>query len=79
MQVDGNVQRLGGFEERRELRIVEEAANVELHTSDGSITTNIPIAVAGSFGHHDVHGKMNGGGKLLTVHTSDGSVTLDKF
>jgi DUF4097 and DUF4098 domain-containing protein YvlB len=55
------------------------AADVALHTSDGSITTNIPISVEGSFGRHDIHGKMNGGGKLLTVHTSDGSVTLDKF
>jgi DUF4097 and DUF4098 domain-containing protein YvlB len=55
------------------------AADVTLHTSDGSITTNIPIAVEGSLGRHDIHGKMNGGGKLLTVHTSDGSVTLDKF
>jgi len=55
------------------------AADVALHTSDGSITTNIPIAVEGSFGRHDVHGKMNGGGKLLTVHTSDGSLTLDKY
>jgi DUF4097 and DUF4098 domain-containing protein YvlB len=55
------------------------AADVALHTSDGSITTNIPLVVEGSFGHHDIHGKMNGGGNLLTVHTSDGSVTLDKF
>jgi len=55
------------------------AADVTLHTSDGSITTNIPIVVDGSFGKHDLHGKMNGGGKLLTVHTSDGSVTLDKL
>ena len=55
------------------------AADVALHTSDGSITTNIPIAVEGTVGHHDIHGKMNGGGKLLTVHTNDGSVTLDKF
>jgi hypothetical protein len=54
-------------------------ADIALHTSDGSITTNIPIAVEGSFGRHDIHGKMNGGGNLLTVHTSDGSVTLDKF
>jgi hypothetical protein len=54
------------------------AADVALHT-DGSITTNIPIAVEGSFGRHDIHGKMNGGGNRLTVHTSDGSVTLDKF
>ena len=55
------------------------AADLELHTSDGSITTNIPIVVEGSFGRHDIHGKMNGGGKRLSVHTSDGSVTLDKF
>ena len=55
------------------------AADVALHTSDGSITTNIPIAVEGSFGRHDLHGKMNGGGKLLTIHTSDGSLTLDKL
>jgi DUF4097 and DUF4098 domain-containing protein YvlB len=55
------------------------AADVELHTSDGRITTDIPIVVEGSFSGHDLHGKMNGGGNRLTVHTSDGSVTLDKF
>jgi DUF4097 and DUF4098 domain-containing protein YvlB len=55
------------------------AADLELHTSDGSITTNIPVAVEGSLRSHDIHGKMNGGGNRLTVHTSDGSVTLDKF
>ncbi len=55
------------------------AADIELHTSDGSITTNIPITVEGSFGRHDVRGKINGGGNRLTVHTRDGSVTLDKF
>jgi DUF4097 and DUF4098 domain-containing protein YvlB len=63
-----------------ELRVPGDlAADIELHTSDGSITTNIPIVVEGSFGRHDIHGKMNGGGNLLTVHTSDGSVMLDKF
>jgi DUF4097 and DUF4098 domain-containing protein YvlB len=55
------------------------AADVELHTSDGHITTNIPIVVEGSLNSHDVRGKMNGGGQRLAVHTSDGSVTLDKF
>jgi DUF4097 and DUF4098 domain-containing protein YvlB len=55
------------------------AADVELHTGDGHITTNIPIVVEGSFNGHDVRGKMNGGGNRLTVHTGDGSVTLDKF
>jgi len=55
------------------------AADIALHTSDGSITTNIPLVVEGSFGGHDIQGKINGGGNRLTVHTSDGSVTLDKF
>jgi DUF4097 and DUF4098 domain-containing protein YvlB len=55
------------------------AADVELHTSDGRITTSIPIVVEGSFSHHDLRGKINGGGNRLTVHTTDGSVTLDKF
>jgi DUF4097 and DUF4098 domain-containing protein YvlB len=55
------------------------AADVELRTGDGHITTNIPIVVEGRFDHHEVHGKMNGGGNRLTVHTGDGSVTLDKF
>jgi DUF4097 and DUF4098 domain-containing protein YvlB len=55
------------------------AADVELRSSDGSITTNIPIVVEGNFGRHEIHGKMNGGGNRLSVRTSDGSVTLDKF
>jgi DUF4097 and DUF4098 domain-containing protein YvlB len=55
------------------------AADIALHARDGRITTNIPIVVEGSFGGHDIQGKINGGGNLLTVHTNDGSVTLDKF
>lgn len=55
------------------------AANVELHTSDGHITTDIPIVIEGSLDSHNIRGKMNGGGNRLTVYTSDGSVTLDKF
>ena len=67
---DGSVQ----------LRIPADlAADLELHTGDGRITTNIPIAVQGSFDREHIRGKMNGGGNLLSVHTSDGSITLDKF
>jgi Putative adhesin len=66
---DGNVR----------LKVPEDlAADVELRASDGSITTNIPLVVEGNFSRHEIHGKMNGGGNLLTVRTSDGSVTLDK-
>ncbi len=54
-------------------------ADVEMRSSDGSITTNVPLVVEGNFGRHDIRGKMNGGGNRLSIRTSDGSVTLDKF
>jgi DUF4097 and DUF4098 domain-containing protein YvlB len=54
------------------------AADVDLHTGDGHIVTNIPIVVDGKFDSRGVHGKINGGGNRLTIHTSDGSITLDK-
>lgn len=55
------------------------AADIDLHTGDGHIATNIPIVVEGSFDRENLHGKMNGGGKRLSVYTGDGSITLDKF
>jgi len=51
-------------------------ADVDLHTSDGHITADIPITVQGSFEKHSLRGKINGGGKLMTIHTGDGSITL---
>jgi len=54
------------------------AADVDLHTSDGHITADIPVAVEGRLGEKNIHGKINGGGNLLTVHTGDGSIRLQK-
>ena len=54
------------------------AADVDLHTSDGHITADIPVAVEGRLGERNIHGKINGGGNLLTVHTGDGSIRLQK-
>lgn len=49
-------------------------------TSDGSIQSTLPLVVEGynSKGNsgHNIRGKFNGGGSLLTIHTSDGSVHL---
>jgi riboflavin synthase alpha subunit len=57
-----------------ELRIPENLnANVSLHTSDGHIDVDVPLAVSGRLGTHDIQGKLNGGGELLDIHTSDGS------
>jgi len=54
------------------------AADVDLHTSDGHISLDMPVTVEGRLGEKSIHGKINGGGKLLTVHTGDGSIRLEK-
>ncbi len=51
-----------------------------ISTSDGSIQSTLPLVIDGynSKGNsgHSIRGKFNGGGSLLTIHTSDGSVHL---
>ena len=54
------------------------AADMDLHTGDGHITLNLPLTVEGKFNNQDVHGKLNGGGNRVVVHTGDGSITVDK-
>jgi DUF4097 and DUF4098 domain-containing protein YvlB len=54
------------------------AADVDLHTGDGQVTVDIPVAVEGRLGRKNIRGKINGGGNLLTVHTGDGSIRLQK-
>lgn len=55
------------------------AADIDLHTSDGHITLDVPVTVEGRLGERSIHGKMNGGGNLLTVHTGDGSIRIEKL
>lgn len=55
------------------------AADVDLHTSDGHINLDFPVTVNGRLGEKNIHGKINGGGNLLTVHTGDGSIEIEKF
>ncbi|MFZ0284682.1 MAG: DUF4097 family beta strand repeat-containing protein [Terriglobales bacterium] len=54
------------------------AADVDLHTSDGHINVEMPVTVEGRMGEKSIHGKINGGGNLLTIHTGDGSIHLAK-
>jgi DUF4097 and DUF4098 domain-containing protein YvlB len=54
-------------------------AELAVTTSDGSIQSSLPLVVDGYNSKSDGHairGKFNGGGSLLTIHTSDGSVHL---
>jgi DUF4097 and DUF4098 domain-containing protein YvlB len=53
-------------------------ADLQLHTGDGHITVDMPLAVEGRLGGKNIRGKLNGGGKLLTVHTGDGSIHLER-
>jgi Putative adhesin len=51
-------------------------ANIEASSGDGHISTDIPITMEGVISKSRVHGKMNGGGSTLTIHTGDGSIRL---
>jgi DUF4097 and DUF4098 domain-containing protein YvlB len=54
------------------------AADLDMHTSDGHITADIPLSVDGRLSEKNIHGKINGGGNLITIHTGDGSIHLQK-
>jgi hypothetical protein len=51
-------------------------ANIDASTSDGHISSDIPITVEGIISKSRIRGKMNGGGSTLTIHTGDGSIHL---
>jgi hypothetical protein len=53
-------------------------ANIDASTNDGHISLGIPVTVEGTFSNSQIHGKMNGGGQPLVIHTSDGSIRLSK-
>ena len=54
------------------------AADVSLHTNDGHINLELPVTVEGKVTDKSIRGKINGGGNLLTIHTGDGSIRLEK-
>lgn len=61
------------------LRVPETlSANVEMHTGDGHIDFDLPLTVTGRFRDRTISGKLNGGGNLLSIHTSDGSIRLGR-
>jgi hypothetical protein len=53
-------------------------ANIDASTNDGRISLGIPVTVEGTFKNSQIHGKMNGGGQSLSIHTGDGSIRLRK-
>jgi Putative adhesin len=53
-------------------------ADLYLHTGDGHIDVNVPMTTEGRIKQNEVRGKMNGGGKLMTIQTGDGSISIHK-
>ncbi len=56
----------------------EFAADLDARTGDGHITLDLPVTVSGSFGRNKVRGKINGGGPVLEIRTSDGNIRLER-
>ena len=54
------------------------SADVDLHTGDGHIDLDMPVTTEGKIRTNEIHGKLNGGGSLLTIHTGEGSIHLRK-
>jgi DUF4097 and DUF4098 domain-containing protein YvlB len=55
----------------------EAAFTIEARASSGSIEVNHPMMVQGSIGRREVRGTVRGGGALLAVSTSSGSIRID--
>ena len=56
------------------------AVDVDAHTSAGRISSDFAVAtvIQGEQKKNELRGKINGGGPLITAHTSAGSVHLEK-
>lgn len=54
------------------------AADFDISTGDGRIHSELPLTTTGINGRSELHGKLNAGGGLFTVHTGDGSIDLVK-
>jgi hypothetical protein len=62
------------------LRVPQDfKANLEAHTGDGSIHSDLPVTVSGDMKReHELHGALNGGGGSLYLHSGDGSIYLER-
>ena len=56
------------------------AVDVDARTSAGRVSTDFPVTavIQGEQKKNELRGKINGGGPLITAHTSAGSVRFQK-
>jgi len=54
----------------------DAAFDVYAHSSSGNIDTDREMAVQGNINHHEIHGKVNGGGVMVDLSTSSGTIRI---
>jgi DUF4097 and DUF4098 domain-containing protein YvlB len=52
------------------------ALSIDASTSGGSVTADVPVTVQGNLGRRKLQGHLNGGGEMLRLHTSGGSIRI---
>ena len=51
-------------------------ADIDASTSGGRVYSDLPMTVRGTFGKSSLRGEINGGGKLVTLRSSGGSIQI---
>ncbi len=53
-------------------------ADLDAHTTNGNIQTEFPVTVRGNFSNKSLEGKINRGGNRIYLHTTNGSIEINK-
>jgi hypothetical protein len=52
-------------------------AELDLRSGNGGVTVGLPVETSGTLQRHAVPGRLNGGGGLLEIRTSDGTIRVE--
>jgi DUF4097 and DUF4098 domain-containing protein YvlB len=52
-------------------------ADLDLRTEDGGIHLDLPVEVTGEIGRHALRARLNGGGPLVQMRATDGSIRVE--
>ncbi|MGB8951140.1 MAG: DUF4097 family beta strand repeat-containing protein [Candidatus Aminicenantales bacterium] len=55
------------------------SAELDLHSGDGRVTSDFPLHLGGVYSKRTITGRLNAGGPLLIVKTSDGHIALKRW
>jgi Toastrack DUF4097 len=55
------------------------SADLDAHTGDGRITSDLPISTSGQLRENELRGKLNSGGSTLELRSGDGTIHLSRM